>query len=63
MDITAVTSIGGKGTRIESNSKGLPKGLLDINGKSVIYRIAEQVSYLLFHYRYLFLINRFLLNI
>ncbi len=45
MDITAVTSIGGKGTRIESNSKGLPKGLLDINGKSVIYRIAEQVSY------------------
>ena len=34
MDITAVTSIGGKGTRIDSYSRGLPKGLLDINGKS-----------------------------
>lgn len=44
MDITAVTSIGGKGTRIKSISNGKPKGLLEINGKTVIYKIAEQIA-------------------
>ena len=44
MDITAVVSIGGKGTRISSISGGLPKALIKINGKTVLYRIAEQIS-------------------
>ena len=35
MDITAVTSIGGKGTRLKDISKGLPKALIKINGKTV----------------------------
>ena len=45
MDITAVTSIGGKGTRISSLSGDLPKGLLEINGKTVLFRIAEKISF------------------
>jgi histidinol-phosphate phosphatase family protein len=44
MDITAVTSIGGKGTRLKDISKGLPKALIKINGKTVLFRIAEQLS-------------------